>query len=141
MIEYGGGCHCGALSYRYSTALPPDQWTVRACQCSFCRSHASVTTSDPLGSLLFSANDPARLQRYRFGAGTADFLICRNCGIYIGATCQIEAARFGLLNLNTLHERAEHLAAPTPMSYDGESVRERLARRAARWTPVRPGSV
>jgi len=126
------------LSYRYETALPPEQWPVRACQCSFCRLHAVLTTSDPAGSLRFIANDPECLQRYRFGARTADFLICRRCGSYLGASASSAAAatRCGLINLRALRGRSLELSAPVMMNYDGESPAERLARRAARWTPL-----
>jgi hypothetical protein len=141
MTEYRGSCHCGALSYRYLTALPPEQWSVRACQCSFCRAHAAVTTSDPRGSLMFEATASERVQRYRFGAGTADFLICRQCGIYLGATCEFQGARFGLPNLNAMRPLPDRTAAATPMVYEGESRSERLARRASRWTPLLAGSL
>jgi hypothetical protein len=95
-----------------------------------------VTTSDPGGWLSFEAADIALLQRYRFGAQTAEFLICRNCGAYLGASTSIDATRFGLLNLNTMRPLPPDLPAPTPTNYDGESVAVRLSRRAARWTPL-----
>ncbi|HEV7986563.1 MAG TPA: hypothetical protein VGP20_10375 [Steroidobacteraceae bacterium] len=141
MSEYRGGCHCGALHYRYVTDLSPGEWPVRACQCSFCRLHSATTTSDPAGSLSFSAADAAPLQRYRFGGRTADFLICCKCGAYLGATVKVDAARFGLVNLRTLRPIPQDLPAPIAMHYDGESVDARLSRRAARWTPLLAGSL
>jgi hypothetical protein len=48
--EYLARCHCGALTARYLTAVPIDAWSVRACQCSFCRAHAVLSTSDSAGS-------------------------------------------------------------------------------------------
>lgn len=50
---FEGACHCGAIGYLYRTALDPERWNVRACQCSFCRAHAARTTSDPAGSVQF----------------------------------------------------------------------------------------
>ena len=138
---YEGACHCGALSYRYETALPPEQWPVRACQCSFCRLHAALTTSDPAGALRFLAGDPGSLQRYRFGARTTDFLICRRCGSYVGASVDTTGARFGLINLRTLQATSLELPEPVMMNYDAESAAARAARRAARWTPLAPQSL
>ena len=45
MKTYHGGCHCGALGFEFSTALEPSAWSIRACQCNFCRAHAGVYTS------------------------------------------------------------------------------------------------
>jgi hypothetical protein len=73
-IEYLARCHCGALTARYRTAIAPAAWPVRACQCSFCRSHGALSTSDPAGVLEFRSTDPTRVQRYRFGGRTADFM-------------------------------------------------------------------
>lgn len=136
MICHHGACHCGALRYRYETALMPAQWPVRACQCSFCRRHASLTTSDPRGTLVFEALEQAALQRYRFGPAITDFLVCRHCGVYIGAECRFEAGGFGIVNIRALRPLPDQLPAALPMNYDAESARGRLMRRASRWTPL-----
>ena len=141
MNEYRGGCHCGALNYRYTTNLQSGGWPIRACQCSFCRLHAAITTSDPAGSLSFSATDVTALQRYRFGAQTADFLLCRECGAYLGATVQVGPARLGLVNVLSLQPVPRNLPSPTAMHYDDESVDARMSRRAARWTPLLTASL
>jgi hypothetical protein len=142
MQSYQGACHCGALSYRYGTALSTTSWPVRTCQCSFCRLHAALTTSDGAGTLSFSSADLSDLQRYRFGARSADFLICRRCGAYLGATIRSgTAAGFGLVNLRTLRPMPGDLGAAVPMNYDDESSAQRMARRESRWTPLTPDSV
>jgi hypothetical protein len=135
-VEYLGRCHCGALSVRYRTALPVEAWSVRADQCSFCRAHAALSTSDPAGSLAFAANDAVLLQRYRFGLRTADFLICRCCGVYVGAVFASAERRFGVFNIRVLRPMPEGLPAAVPVSYEGETAPERAARRAVRWTPL-----
>jgi hypothetical protein len=139
--SYSGACHCGALTFRYDTALPTAAWPVRSCQCSFCRLHAALTSSDPAGTLSFHASDLSDLQRYRFGARTADFLICRQCGAYLGATIRSSASGYGLVNLRTLRPMPGDLCTPVPMNYDGESPPQRMARRESRWTPLAPHSV
>lgn len=58
MSEYVARCHCGALMACYRTALPPCNWHIRACQCSFCRTHSALSTSDPAGLLYILAHNP-----------------------------------------------------------------------------------
>jgi hypothetical protein len=103
--------------------------------------HAALSTSDPAGSLAFQAVQGSALQRYRFGSQSADFLICRICGVYIGATCAGTHGRFGIVNVRTIRPFPEGLAAPASMRYDDESPSERLSRRAARWTPLQADSL
>jgi hypothetical protein len=134
--QYFGSCHCGAAGFRYRTALPPAKWQVRACQCSFCRAHSALTTSDPRGSVEFILKEPVALNRYRFGLRTADFLVCRNCGVYVGASISTGSGRFAIINLRALRDAPIDLADAQPVSYEAESVGDRMARREARWTPV-----
>ncbi len=134
--RYSGACHCQAVSYVYSTDLPVTDWPVRACQCSFCRSHGAVCTSDPLGSVEFSAKEPPGVNRYRFGQNTADFLICRQCGVYVGAVITTAGGTYGIVNLDALSETPAGLPAPEPVSYEGEAAGSRCSRREERWTPA-----
>ena len=141
MAEYLIRCHCGALSGRYETALPVERWNVRACQCSFCRAHAALSVSDPGGSLEFAARQAEHLQRYRFGSGITEFLICRQCGVYIGARLAREHGSFGIINARALVPIPQELPAPAPMDYGGESANDKRTRRTARWTPLGASSL
>ena len=136
MSTYTGGCHCSKLSLTYRTALPVEQWNVRACQCSFCLVHAAISTSDPSGLLTFIVHDPTALRRYRFGLRTADFLLCTRCGVYVGAQIETERGAFGILNTRVLASMPTTLGQPTPANYDLEDVNRRIARRETRWTPM-----
>jgi hypothetical protein len=131
MQAYLGGRHCGALQFRYATALLPVQWEVRACQCSFCRAHGGLTT-DPAGTLSLTSTDESVLQRYRFGTGITEFWICRRCGMYIAATME----GFGVINVRALHSVPPDLPEPIPMQYGEESREGRRERRVARWTAL-----
>ena len=135
-MDYLGKCHCGAVGFRYSTEIDPADWSVRACQCSFCRAHDALSTSDPDGELGFTARDETLLQRYRFGLGTADFLLCRNCGSYLGAMVETSGGRFGIVNTRLLQPRPADIPAPAPATYDGEDAAGRIARRERRWSRV-----
>lgn len=132
---YEGGCHCRALRYQLKTRREPLDWSIRACQCRFCRMHDALSSSDPEGCLKFRA-DAGTLQRYRFALQTADFLLCRVCGVYVGAVIETPSAAFGIINTHTLDDTFSDLAAVEPISYDNEDQGGRVNRRAERWTPV-----
>jgi len=95
-----------------------------------------MSTSDPNGELAFTARSPECLQRYRFGLGTADFLLCRHCGIYIGAAIESENGCFGIINVRALTAAPPGMAVAVPISYDSENTEGRISRRGERWTPV-----
>lgn len=131
-----GACHCGAIEYAFETARGPRSWDVRACQCSFCRGHGAIVTSDPAGTARFAYVHPDRLRRYRFGLRTADYLLCRECGMYVGAVMLTGAGAVAIVNLNLLRERPRGLASPRAVNRAGESLEDRRARRRTQWTPV-----
>ena len=133
---YAGSCHCGAIGFSYRTSKLPSAWTVRACQCTYCRGHSALTTSDPSGSVEFHEYQTGLLQRYRFGLRITNFLLCRSCGVYIGAEVETKAGRFGIININALRPIPVVLGPTASMDYSSESVEHRLARREARWSPV-----
>src|SRR5581483_5408399 len=128
-----GGCHCGNLTVRFESDRTPAELGVRTDTCSFCKKHQVRSTSDAAGALHFRAADPSLVERYRFGTRTADFLVCRRCGVYVGACMDA----LGVVNVNVLDGRDEFLAQPLKVAdFDGESVEQRLVRRRSRWTPI-----
>lgn len=98
--------------------------------------HDALSTSDPLGTLQFSATSEEVLQRYRFALKTADFLICRRCGVYVGAVIDTAEGKFGIINTHTLDKAPRNVAEGSPISYDIEDEEARIRRREERWTPV-----
>jgi hypothetical protein len=132
-----GGCHCGNLELVFETAQPPAGLVVRACGCSFCRRHGGRTVSDPGGRVEILVHDPADLSRYRFGLSTADFLVCRRYGVYVGALMAEADAAWAIVSVNALATPEVFAETAVPVSYDRESETERRARRRARWTPAR----
>jgi hypothetical protein len=135
-MEHRGGCHCGNLRLRLFLTRPPEAVRLRACQCSFCRAHATLTASDPDGAVELWAEDWSLVEPYRFGTGTAEFMICRRCGVYLGAFCDTGAGARAVINTNALDDRARFAGDPASHVYEGEAAAERLARRAATWTPA-----
>jgi hypothetical protein len=134
--DYAGSCHCGAIGFTYRSGIEPPDWSIRACQCSFCRAHDALSTSDPAGQILFIASKPESLQKYRFGLRTADFLLCRECGVYIGAVIVSAGSAYGIINVHALKETPDDLAEVAAISYDAEDAAGRVSRREERWTPV-----
>ena len=131
---FEGSCHCGAIGFSFRASEPPDRWEVRACQCSFCRSHGARTTADPTGTVSFRF-DESQLHRYRFGLQSAEFLVCRTCGVYIAAMMTSPRGRFATININAIRAPLA-VADAIPVKYDEESLDQRQKRREERWTPV-----
>jgi hypothetical protein len=134
-MDHLGGCHCGAIQVRVRLSKPPAEMPVRSCACSFCRSHGTRTVSDPSGLAELSA-DWSLVERYRFGTRTADYLLCRRCGVYVGAVCETVAGCRCVINTRCLQDRAAFAAQAAHSDYDQETVDARLARRARNWMPA-----
>ena len=128
-----GSCHCGAVHVTLELSRAPEALELRACQCSFCRRHGARTLTDRDGRASIAVRGGHDLRRYRFGAQTADFLICGTCGVYIAAVVD---GRLGTVNVAGLGIPAFETREAIPADYSGESAGDRLARRRARWMPV-----
>jgi hypothetical protein len=134
--EFAGRCHCGAVEITFTTRRAVGELPLRACQCSFCRKHGARTTSDPDGWLEIRAAEREALARYKFGLGTADYLVCRRCGVYVAAVMEEAGKSVAIVNVNALIEAAAFDRAATPMVYDREDEAGRRARRRKLWTPA-----
>jgi hypothetical protein len=135
-MEHSGGCHCGNLRVRLRLSTAPPETKLRACACSFCRAHATRTVADPDGLFEVWADDWSRVETYRFGSCTADYLVCRRCGVYVAAVCATTAGDRAVVNVNSLVDRAAFTQEPSTPDYAGETTEARLARRAANWMPA-----
>jgi hypothetical protein len=136
-MDHLGGCHCGNIHVRLRLSKPPEDNPLRACTCSFCRSHSPRMLSDPGGLFEVWADDWSLVENYRFGTRTCDFLICRRCGVFIAAVSDMtEAKARAVVNVNCLSDRARFTGAPTIHDFDGETVESRSSRRNANWMPA-----
>jgi hypothetical protein len=131
-----GRCHCGNLEVIFEARTPAHDLVVRSCTCSFCRRHGARCVSDPAGAVRIRVHDPALLLRYGFGLRTAEFLVCRRCGVYLGAVMPVGDSAVATINVNTFDPPHPFQRDGVPMDYGRESEPERRARRAARWTPA-----
>src|ERR1700760_68201 len=126
-MEHKGSCHCGNLQVQLRLTRPPGENAIRSCSCTFCRSHGTRTVSDPAGQVEIRAEDWPLVERYRFGSRTADFLICRRCGVYVGAVCETQAGLRAVVNTLCLEDRAAFAADAVRPDYDGELTADRLS--------------
>jgi hypothetical protein len=131
-----GGCHCNNIRVTLQLSKPPAEMPLRSCACSFCRSHGTRTLSDRDGKVCIAAADWSLVERYRFGSRTADYLLCRRCGVYVGAVCETGGGLRAVVNVNCLGDRTAFTQKPISPDYDGEAVDARLDRRAMNWMPV-----
>jgi hypothetical protein len=136
MMDHLGGCHCGNIHVRLRLSKPPQGTPLRACACAFCRAHQTRTVADPAGLFELSADDWSLVEKYRFGSRTADYIVCRRCGVYVAAVCETSAGLRAVVNINCLVDRPSFSQVPDVTDYEGETVEERLSRRATRWMPA-----
>ena len=134
--KFAGGCHCGNVTFTFEASQPLKTLGLRADQCSFCRAHGARNTSDPNGTISISVRNAGALLRYRFGLETADFLICRRCGVYIGALMEDEGDSWFTVNVNAFRRPPRDDFPLAPVDYDAEGAAARIARRKELWTPV-----
>ncbi len=133
---FEGGCHCGNLSYVFEASTTLEALGLRADMCSFCRAHGARNTSDPNGAMRIRVRDAARLERYRFGLKTADFLICSRCGVYIGALLEDGGRGWFTVNANMFRDKPALDFPAVPHDFDAEDAAGRITRRKRNWTPV-----
>jgi hypothetical protein len=131
-----GQCHCGAVAVRFFTRKAANELPLRACQCSFCRKHGARTTADPAGRAEIAVADPGAVERYRFALGTADYFVCRRCGVYVAAVMTEAGKSYAVLNVNAFADAASFAGQGAPMVYDHEDEAARRARRRKQWTPA-----
>ena len=135
MTVYEGGCHCGNLRVAFETEQNPEEMVPRACQCSFCRKHGTGAVSDPDGQLTFTVRDPDQVHLYRFGQKITDFVICRVCGVYVGAHMPDGEGAYGNVMAKVLDGHERFPADPVPVVRSRENEEQRRARRRKAWSP------
>lgn len=128
-----GRCHCGNIEYTCDWTPDPAEIPARACDCTFCRKHGNVWTSNPHASLRVHVVDPAAVSRYEFGTMTAQFHICTRCGVVPVATSEIDGRLYAVVNVHSFENVPASLLSHAPASFDGEDTATRLARRKQRW--------
>ena len=132
-----GSCHCGNIRFTFDWPGSAPTIAVRACGCGLCTRHGAVWTSHPDGRFDLRIAADSLVTRYRFGTETADFHICRTCGVIPVVTCMIEGTQYAVVNVNTFEEEDQSWQlVETAADFEGETTENRLARRRCNWTPL-----
>jgi len=131
-----GGCHCGAIRYEFTWPVPGREIPVRACSCAFCTKHRACYTSHADAVLDVMIADKDAVSAYTFATGTAEFQVCRRCGVVPFVTSRIEGRMYAVVNVNTFEGDEASTLTESTSNFDGESLDQRLARRARTWIPT-----
>ncbi|HYL03190.1 MAG TPA: hypothetical protein VEU54_07200 [Steroidobacteraceae bacterium] len=124
MDTVSGGCHCGNIRLELALTRAPAEYAPRECDCEFCRKHGAAYVSDPRGSLRIRVRDAGQTSRYRQGSGQAEMLLCRNCGVLLGALYQDRSQLYAVVNANAVGAQFGVPRAVSPRSLsDSDKLR------------------
>lgn len=132
--QYRGQCACGGVKIVYHCAEELSRQTARSCQCEFCVPQAALYLSTPGAKLEVSVRDRRWLYAHRFGTASADFMHCARCNTLTHVQSRIDGDVYALVCANILDAECSPEAVEL-VSYEGETLEERLRRRARRWIP------
>jgi hypothetical protein len=134
-MQLTGKCHCGNIALSVDWEGDPPEIPARACGCSFCVKHGGVWTSNPRGAVSVAIADRACTTTYSFGTRTAVFHICTRCGTVPIVTSDIDGHTYAVVNVNALEDVDPAWLRRGAVSFEGEDLEARLARRARNWIP------
>ena len=133
--QHPGACACGAVRVLYHSHKPLQELRARACQCDYCRPTGAAYLSGTDSELHIKLKDSRYLYAHRFGTASADFMHCAVCNTQVFVRCEWEGRLYALVSVGVLEERAA-LAGFDEVDYEGESLDQRLQRRAQHWVPT-----
>jgi hypothetical protein len=120
MHQVNGGCHCGNIRLDIELTRAPGEYSPRACDCDFCRKHGAAYISDAHGSLVIRIRDERERGMYRQGSGMAECLLCRNCGVLVGACYRSDGRLYAAVNAKVVDAgtafAAEQSVSPKQLS-------------------------
>lgn len=128
-----GKCHCGNIAFQLDWRGEAAEIPARACGCSFCTKHGGVWTSNPGAALIVAVGDPALVSEYAFGTRSATFHVCARCGTVPLVTSEIDGRLYAVVNVNALEDVDPARLRRAPVSFEGEDIASRLARRKRNW--------
>ncbi len=133
MRHLSGRCHCSNITLEVNLPFQRSTIPVRACRCGFCRKHDGEWTSHPDGRLVASLAEPAQVNQYQFGHKTADFYVCRNCGVVPFVVSVVDGRQRAVVNVHTFENVPREDFDSSATDFEGESVEARLIRRGEGW--------
>ena len=76
---------------------------------------------------------PRSWNRYRFGHKTADFCVCRDCGVTPFVLSDIDGHTYAVVSVHALEDIDLAEMSRKPADFDGEGESDRLGRRSRSW--------
>lgn len=132
--RFEGACHCGAIRVTLSMAEGAAQLSPRHCGCDFCQKHQGLYVSAPDGELEIVIENQGAVNRYAFGHKTAEFLVCKTCGVVPAVVSTIDGTLYGIVNANALEPPLSiEESQISTADYGAENQADRLGRRKQRW--------
>jgi hypothetical protein len=95
--------------------------------------HGARWTANAGAGLTIHCKDASLVEAYAFGTKTADFHVCKVCGVVACSTSRIERRLYAVVNVNTFDDFDASRLVIGDVNFDGEEEPARLARRAANW--------
>jgi hypothetical protein len=136
-MRYYGRCKCGNIRIEFESEIDPKNLPIRACQCSFCIKHGATTATDKSGSVTVQIFDRSKVNNYKFSTNTAEYLLCNQCGDYVGAILKFDRKKYSTINLRLFSSFSSLIQKATAVNYEHEAPDERLKRRVENWTPTK----
>jgi hypothetical protein len=128
-----GKCHCGNIAFSLTWDPDPKEIPARVCDCTFCQKHGGVWTSNPTGALEVRIQDASRISQYAFATGTAEFHICARCGVVPVVTSTLDGHLYAVVSVNAFDNVDPGMVRKAPITFEGEQMDSRLARRKRNW--------
>lgn len=130
--RYSGGCHCGNIQLEFQSTRPPGEFRPRSCDCTFCLKHGATYIADPRSKLVITVREHDELNRYRQGSESAEFLICRKCGVLAAVVYSEDARLYASVNGKAI-DKGEAFGQDVPVSPWKLGADEKRARWKELW--------
>ena len=95
--------------------------------------HGGVWTSSPNARLAVVLRDATLVSKYAFGTRTATYHVCTRCGAVPLVTSEIANHLYAVVNVNVFENVDPSWLRRASVSFEGEDVESRLARRTRNW--------
>lgn len=105
--ELIGGCFCNNITFVIGLTQPSSHYNPRECDCDFCQKHGAAALSDKDGTLNLKIKDLQKVNMFRQGSKAAEFLICKECGVFVAVCFDDNGKMYGAINSRTVKKTSE----------------------------------
>jgi hypothetical protein len=127
MHKIGAACHCRNIELQIELSRSPEHYHPRACDCDFCSKHGAAFVSDPAGTLTLLIKDARARGSYYQGSQQAELVLCKTCGVFVGALHRANDRLYATLNARTVDAEvsfsSHEIVSPRKLSAVAKSER------------------